>query len=324
VLKRIFLLTVLFFPFQQAFSAPEKSGWFNSVLSFDGLQRQFRYYLPKNRPSSVPMVVLLHGGKQNMDKLFRRFAGGSKEWLRLAEREKFILMVPNGINPRTQKSKGGKRNWNDCRIPTKSGVASNADDVGFMKALLDWSGHNLPLDAERIYLSGASNGGVMSYRLAAELPNKFAAVAVFIANRAEKGECQPATQAVPMMIVNSTKDPLMPWAGGEVKGGGGRVLSAKRSLDSWLKVNRVKRNSAEIIALPNINKQDGSRVIKTRYPAQSGGAEVWFYEMRGAGHVSPSIQHEVPKWIQRVLLGKQNKDIEGAVEAWRFFQRHAG
>ncbi|MDQ7074501.1 MAG: PHB depolymerase family esterase [Gammaproteobacteria bacterium] len=200
----------------------------------------------------------------------------------MAEDEKFILMVPNGVNARTQKSRGGSRNWNDCRIALKKGVASHADDVGFIKKLLIWSQNHLSINVQRIYLSGASNGGLMSYRLATELPDAFAAVAVFIANGAAQGECPQATQAV----------------------------------------NKVKRDLVERVPLLDLNKRDGSRVIKRLYPASKAGEEVWFYELRGAGHVIPSIEHEVPKWIQRALLGKQNKDMEGAAEAWRFFQRH--
>ncbi|MDQ7017136.1 MAG: PHB depolymerase family esterase [Gammaproteobacteria bacterium] len=319
---RIFLLVFLYLSLVSFSFASETHGWFNGVVQHDGLQRQFRYYLPKDLPDSAPLVILLHGGKRNMDKLFRRFSGGSKEWPLLAEDEKFILMVPNGVNARTQKARGGSRNWNDCRIALKKGMASDADDVGFIKKLLIWSQNHLSINVQRIYLSGASNGGLMSYRLATELPDAFAAVAVFIANGAAKGECLQATQAVPIMIVNATQDPLMPWAGGEVKGGGGRVLSAEATLEYWLKVNKVKRDLGERVSLPDLNKNDDSRVVKRLYPASKAGEEVWFYALKGAGHVSPSIKHEVPKWIQRALLGKQNKDMEGAAEAWRFFQRH--
>ncbi|MCF6193388.1 MAG: hypothetical protein L3J46_03530, partial [Kangiellaceae bacterium] len=199
-----------------------EQGWHKSKFKHAGIIREYRYFIPSNYKESLPIVILLHGGTQSMKKLFSRKAGASKQWPILAEKENFVLLVPNGTNPKTLKGSGSKQNWNDCRIPEKGrryGVV--ADDVGFISELIDWSTKELLTDINQVFVTGASNSGMMSYRLAMELPEKIAAVAAFIANLPADSECKANNIPIPIMIFNGTKDPFMPWSGGELKGDGG-------------------------------------------------------------------------------------------------------
>jgi len=128
-----------------------------------------------------------------MRSIFRPNAGSTKEWMGLAKQEGCILLVPNGTNPETGDAYGDDQNWNDHRRDSAAGQTT-ADDAGFILALLDQITVQYPVDPEQIYVTGASNGGLMTYRLLIEAPDRFAAGAAFIANLRNSclvGDCEP-------------------------------------------------------------------------------------------------------------------------------------
>jgi polyhydroxybutyrate depolymerase len=298
--------------------AKPQSGWSNSQLSQGSLPRYFRYYVPKNLPERSPVVILLHGGTQSMHKVVAANSGGAQAWSELAEREKFLLIVPNGVDE-TGDPAGDRQNWNDCRADQ----ATTADDVGFMRELMNWADATYTVNNRRIYATGASNGGMMAYRLGMEMPDRIAAIAAFVANLPADSECKPKNQPIPTLIANGTADPIMPWAGGTVAPDSGRVLSSQATVDYWLRVNRSDRATAQRSRLPNLNRRDQSTIDETRYPASPGGAIVLFYQVNGGGHAMPSQQYELPRVIQRRLVGLQNQDLEGAEAAWAFFKQQS-
>ena len=298
-------------------------GWHAGSIRHDGLDRHFRYYLPDALPEKPPLVILLHGGTQSMTKIFRKHAGATRAWPRLADDADFILLTPNGTNTRTGNAKGNRQNWNDCRSTVSgSGAGSTADDVGFIERLIDSMASDFDVDRGRVYATGASNGGLMSYRLATESGGNIAAIAAFVANRPEQNECRQVATPVPVMIVNATGDRMMPWAGGEVMGGGGRVLSTQATLQYWLKRNRVLTDSAQSEQLPDLNRRDSSTVTRTSYKAKADGAEVLFYEVTGGGHNMPHPDYIVPRFLQRSIIGNQNRDFDSVRAAWEFLSRH--
>ena len=78
--------------------------------------------------------------------------GGIQE---LAEREGFIVVCPEGI----------ENNWNDGRVNERNRAhIEDIDDVGFLRALIQQLGMTHNVDPDRIYVTGASNGGMMSLR----------------------------------------------------------------------------------------------------------------------------------------------------------------
>lgn len=191
-----------------------KPGWEQFSLQSAGTERRVRVYTPKAPAKPAPVVVLLHGGTQGMTAIFRPNAGGTRAWPELAEREGFLLLVPNGTNARTGDPTGKNQNWNDLR-PPNSTYQPKADDVRFIGDLLDWAARTYTVDTTRIYVTGASNGGMMTYRLLVEIPEKFAAGVAFIASLpVDDSRLKQPSRPTPLMIVNGTKDPLVRWTGG--------------------------------------------------------------------------------------------------------------
>jgi polyhydroxybutyrate depolymerase len=296
-------------------------GWHESSIQHDGLTRYFRYYIPENIADRPALVLLLHGGTQSMRKIFRTRAGGTQEWQHLADEYGFLLLTPNGVNVKDGDTKGDRQNWNDCRVAMKGdNSSSTADDVGFVSDLLSWAVTHYHINESRIYSTGASNGGMMTLRLVTELGDKLAAAAVFIANQPVKTDCRQPVTPIPMLMMSGTDDPLMLWKGGKIRDRGPVMMSAPETLDFWLKVNQADKNRVSTVQLPDIDPEDDSMIFKSVYPAKPGGQPLWFYKVVGGGHTMPSVKHKVP-FLAHFLVGNQNRDLEGADEAWNFLRR---
>jgi polyhydroxybutyrate depolymerase len=106
------------------------------------------------------------------------------------------------------------------------------------------------------------------------------------------------------------------WAG--KKPAGGRPRPADESVKYWLAVNHID-TKPEVYEFPDVSKNDRSSVVRYRYANENGGPEVVLYEIRGGGHTEPS-RSEHYRRLNKLIVGKQNYDIEMAEEIWGFFQ----
>ena len=150
-------------------------------------------------------------------------------------------MLPDGTN----------RAWNDGR-PRDTLLLrkpqEGIDDVRFLVQLVELLIADGTADKRHIFVTGASNGGMMTYRLLCERANLFAAGAAVIANLSTElaASCKPAGGR-PMLIMNGTADSLVPWAGGPITVLGqrrGTVVSAPATFDFWQKANGCKGAAA--------------------------------------------------------------------------------
>jgi polyhydroxybutyrate depolymerase len=201
-------------------------------------------------------------------------------------------------------------------------VASTADDVGFLRAAVEWSAARWPVDPERVFVTGASNGGMMAYRLAMEAPDMIAAAAAIIANLPDPSECGGPYRAMPILIMNGTADPLMPWEGGCIGRSGcdrGTVLSTAETVSFWIDVDRAG-TEPECRDLPDTDPGDGSTVTVCTHGGGVAGTEVVLYRVDGGGHAPPGPD-ELPFWYS-LIVGPKNHDISAPDEIWPFFERH--
>lgn len=308
-------LVVLFSPIAQA------QGWQESSITVGGVERWYRVYVPDALPRHAPLLLSLHGGGGSMHAIDKGSAHG---WVGLAEREKFLLVVPNGTNGNTGDAHGRRQNWNDLRSnPAES--QSRADDVGFVRALLDRIEADHASDTSRVYVTGNSNGGLMTYRLLIEMPERFAAAAVFIANLPVEAKLlRPSARPVPLMIWSGTGDRLMKYNGGEIPGGRGWVRSVPETVAWWVQANRADASKAQTVVLPDVDPDDGCRIHGTRYPALADGAPVLFYLAEGGGHTMPTRSETSSEGgsIYRMLVGRTCRDVDGAEIAWEFMAVH--
>jgi len=288
------------------------------TLSFHGKARTYAVYVPDSLALPAPLVLLLHGGGGSVEGAWAQEAG--RTWRRLADAHGFVLALPQG---RPDPSNPEAHHWNDCRTGIANRqAASLLDDVGFIDALIDALDDQHGLDLRRVYATGASNGGMMSYRLAFELGGRLAAIGAVIANLPAPSECGVPTTPIPVLMMNGTQDPLMPHEGGCVASrrcDRGRVLSTQETVEVWVALNGASP-IPQIEPLPDRDKRDGSAVTRLNYPNVTG-PEVVLYRVDGGGHTVPGNER-VP-FGRRLVVGLKNRDIDGPVEIWRFFARHA-
>lgn len=290
------------------------------TLIHDGNSRIFGFHVPQtaNR-GTAPLVFLLHGGGGGAEQIFGTEFGRS--WREIADENGLLLILPQG---REDLSSTGNHHWNDCRTGIQNpDVATDLDDVGFITTLIDLADERFGIDRTRVFATGASNGGMMSFRLAFEASEQFTAIGALIANIPDPSECSLPTTPISVLIMNGTEDPLVPYDGGCVANAScrrGFVTSTAQSVDFWVQFNATSR-TAVVEDLPNIVANDSSTVTTFRYSGGLHGTEVLLYRVDGGGHTVPG---EEPIGVARLLAsGPKNRDINGATETWKFFQQHA-
>lgn len=131
-------------------SGPAVSGTTEQVLEHDDRTRHYRVYRPAALPARPPLVVVLHGGLGTGEQAQRAYG-----WDALADAGGFVVAYPDGLD----------RAWNAggcCGNPARTGV----DDVGFLTRMIDELVRTVPIDRDRIYLTGMSNGAMMAYSMA--------------------------------------------------------------------------------------------------------------------------------------------------------------
>ncbi len=297
---------------------PPRQGLFFHRLVVDGLPRRYAIYIPPGLGTDPrPLVLELHGGGIYIEDLTGRSGHKTpyKLWMRIADREKFLLVYPEGW-----KGPLGRPTWHDGR--SNATVYSKADDVKFLSLLVEVTAHLHPVDRHRVYLSGTSNGGLMALRMAVERWNLFAAVAVVGAAMPDKPSCGPPKHPVPVLFMNGTADRHMPYKGGLVSWppnpAHGSVFSTPESVRIWRLVDGTASRPA-VKKFPDLDPKDGSRVIRYTYSGGIQGTQVVLYKVEGGGHSAPSIRERYSRLFE-FFFGRQNHDIEMTREVWSFFK----
>jgi polyhydroxybutyrate depolymerase len=285
-------------------------------IAHAGLKRSSLVHVPPQASAGkpLPVVIDLHGGGGNAENQKKYSAMDS-----LADREGFIVLYPNGYG------KLGERllTWNagGCCGPA---MKDNIDDVGFLLDLVDTLSRRLPIDSARVYATGLSNGAMMAYRLAAEAPQRIAAIAPV----AGAGYAAPShsKRAVPVMHIHSVDDPRALYRGGE---GPPFPMTSNRVthepvedvLARWIAADGCAPTPVETRSIAGAagTLDAGQTARRLEWSPCRDGAEIVQWKLTGAGHVWPGgDRHFLEK-----TLGPGTSIIDANAEMWRFFQRHA-
>lgn len=276
------------------------------VLQVGARTRTYRIYVPARLAQSAPVVLLLHGGGGSGSSQELVTRGGFD---RIADREGLIVLYPDGVG----------RNWNDGRSGVNSqAFKENVDDVGFLTALVEKIGGRFAIDRQRVFVTGMSNGGFMSFRLACEAADTFRAAAPVVAGLSvDLGpRCRPQ-RPVSIAILNGTDDPLVPWNGGYVTALGikrGQTWSALKTYEQWIELDACKVRFDE----PEIDKivDDETSLVRHRAVNCAAASEVRLYEIRGGGHTWP----RGAKYLGESIVGRITQEFDANEEIWSFFR----
>ena len=251
-----------------------------------------------------PLVLAFHGGGVNAETMIY-FSGLSEK----ADEAGFIVVYPDGTGrvPRARTWNAG----NCCGHALHHGI----DDVAFVRALLDELERTVAIDPRRVYATGMSNGAMMSYRLASELADRFAAIAP-VAGPMAIDQCQPS-RPVSVIHFHGTADEYTPYQGG--KGPRSQSQTAFHSVDytigAWVAANGCS-SEPTITHLP-ARAVDGTSVVQRVYGPGREGAEVVLYTIDGGGHTWPGRASIFQ------TLGPSTRQIDANELMWEFFKKHA-
>lgn len=262
------------------------------TMMFDGESRSYRIYIPAIYDSSkpVPLVMALHGLGDNAN----NFQGvGFND---IADTANFIAVYPNAL---PDPLLGGSA-WNTGIYP-----GNNYDDVGFLNALLDSIKAAYSIDTNRIYCTGFSLGGFMTYRLACELGERFAAVASVAGSLPAPSiaSCYPG-EVMPVLHIHGTSDQTIPYNFGNIYAVVTN-LGADSTTRYW-----AGHNDCDFAAVRDSvanTKSDGLTFEKFSYSGCGRSSEVILFKANGMAHTWPY---------------SPANDIDAASEIWSFFSRH--
>ncbi|WP_035993968.1 PHB depolymerase family esterase [Bradyrhizobium sp. WSM1253] len=278
------------------------------TIDIDGVKRSYAVQVPAKR--LVPLVVVLHGKTQRGADMMTRTA-----WPQVAKREGFAVVFPDGLN----------HAWVDARTkagPALRGPRAGTDDVAFIAKLVEKLVANGTADPRRVYVTGISNGGAMAMTLVCARADLFAAGASVSMNLTDEAAvtCHPS-RPLPMLLMNGTADPLVPYEGGRGSSyyAADGFWSTDETLAFWRKLNGCEIDDSDMTDLPDRAPADQSTVtrISSRCPE---GHEVVLYRINQGGHRMPGFSPDArfPK-VATSLLGTQNGDIDAAETIWTFF-----
>jgi polyhydroxybutyrate depolymerase len=263
--------------------------------------RSYVVRAPTLQPNSrVPLVIVLHGGGGNAANAEKMTGFTDK-----ARKENFIVVYPEGSG----RLRRGLLTWNAGHCCGYA-MENKVDDVAFINALIDDLSERYPIDDKRIYVTGMSNGAMMSHRLGIELSHRIAAIAPVVGT--VFGDERKPAQPVAALMINGLLDDNVPFAGGA---GGGRGkdtwdgVPAKPTLDQgmfWAKANGCATEAT---------KQEFGQQIKYRYKCPAG-RDVELIALKDNGHAWPGGE----KGSRRG--DKPSESLNATDVIWEFFKTH--
>jgi polyhydroxybutyrate depolymerase len=279
-------------PLCAQFGGPAES---RRTMAVGGVHRAYLLHLPVSHQPGQSMALLLvfHGGGGTASNIAEHTG-----LTPAATSRGYAVIYPDGLNG----------HWSDGRA-----ARAGADDVGFVRALLDSLKRELAVDPRRVFATGFSNGAGMAFRLACDLPGTFAAIAPVAGGLPVELESRCAAAApVSLLMFQGTRDRLMPYDGGDLSLRRGRILSASATAGLFARANGCGPTPA-VTAEPD-SVADGTRARRSSWADCRTGRAVVLYTIDGGGHTWPGGP---PVGRRRV-----SRDLHATSIMLDFFDRH--
>lgn len=294
--------------------APEQIGVLaDARINVQGISRLYTYYVPSTYTpgDKLPLMITLHGRAFNAAQQLE-----DSKFEELAEREGFLLIAPNCVtidNDGNAVSEG----YSFRDLPGVSALnirwnvgyplhnTHQVDDVAYISTLIDYFAEQFGIDTGRVYLSGMSNGGLMSMHLATAMGDKIAGVGSV--GGAIWYEHMKSGISGPMKIVmiHGDQDPTSP-----IGGAAGVTPSIWEAAD-WFNEQFGVMADAVVTQLPQTAEGDETKVIRHEWP-EKDGSQVVIYEVQGGGHTWPGGTQYFPE----EKIGKLCKHCSASELIW--------
>ncbi|MBK0401247.1 hypothetical protein H0I76_18780 [Limibaculum sp. M0105] len=242
--------------------------------------------------ANAPLLVVLHGPEGSAARLrhLAAFRLGAEGW---------SIAWPDA----------GPRGWMYPAI----------DQAGRLETLINRLAASALVDPERVVVAGFSDGGQLALTLACNRPDLLAGAAAVMASLPAGAGCEGG-QPVPILMMHSTTDPVLPFAGGAVSRpaglpGGIRLASPVMAADETaaLIAHRNRCGAAREVGIPDLAPDDGTRAIARVY--EGCAAPVSQFVIDGGGHAWPGTRLATGA---EAALGTPARDVSATLEIEAF------
>lgn len=288
MMNKFYLLLVCLFSIISAYGQET----LQETLMHNGELREYTLYVPASYDgnSEVPLLFNFHGYTSNAGQ--QMFYGN---FLGLSDTHGFIVVHPQGLL-----DANGITHFN-------AEWQSDVDDIGYASALIDHLASEYSIDLSRVYSTGMSNGGFMSYTLACRLSDRFAAIASVTGTMVvpQLGNCT-AERPMPVMQIHGTEDETVPYEGFDWMAPIDDVIAY------WVEHNNCDTIPV-ITDMPDTNTNDGSTVTRYVYSNGDDNSSVELLQVTGGAHTWPGTGFNFPG---------TNQDINASALIWEFFSKY--
>jgi len=226
-----------------------KPGDYSFTIDHAGLARSYLVHVPRSYDPAkpTPLLMAFHGGGGTM-----YFQADDENYGLISKSESagFIAVFPNGYS-RFPEGKLATWNAGTCCAQARD---RNIDDVGFVRAVIANLRRQLDIDARRIYATGMSNGGLLTYRLACELTDVFSAIAAVAATDNTRS-CSP-TRAIAVLEIHARNDDHVLFNGGAGAGAFrdeskvSDFRSVPETISRWTRQNGCNAPPVRVLEVP--------------------------------------------------------------------------
>ena len=285
------IVIIIIFIFHTIFSYSQQT--INGSIIHDGLQRDYILYIPAiySSETAAPLIFNFHGYGSNSTEqmLYGNF-------MPIADTAGFLVVHPMGTEDVL-----GTTHWN------VGWGSSEVDDVGFTSALIDSLALDYNLDFDKIYSTGMSNGGFMSYTLACDLSSRIAAIASVTGSMTinQPSSCN-CDHPMPIMEIHGTADATVPYDGYYL------FEPIEDVLNYWIDFNNCDTDPT-VTEIPDTDPNDGCTAEHYLWSNGDNGVVVEHYKIIDGGHTWPGSDYDI---------GVTNHDMNASIEIWKFFSKY--
>lgn len=260
----------------------------NETITIGPDNRSYIKYLPTafdQNTESLPVVFILHG----LGDVASNMAGVGTN--NIADTARFIAIYPQGVQ-----NSYGSNAWNNGTL-----LSSTVDDVAFIDALITEMILSHNADPSRIYVTGFSMGGIMSYHLACNLNDRIAAIASMSGtmSTSDISSCVPSYKT-PVMHLHGTADGTVPYDSGALPS----LSLVPETMAFWEGVHTCG-TTPDSTQIPN-TANDGLTVDRFAWTGCTPSESLELWRINGGDHI---------------YFYEPVNDFTEANEIWRFFYR---
>lgn len=206
--------------------------------------RKMLVYAPSGVEPNSPLLLSLHGLNQDIN-----YQQNQTKWEVVAKEHGFVLVYPGGIN----------NSWD----------ISGTRDTDFILAIIDEMHKRFGIDRERVYLSGFSMGGMMTYHAATRIADKIAAFAP-VSGYLMGGPNTNSSRPIPIIHVHGTTDDVVTYTG------------VQRCMDAWIQRNNCPTTAQ--VTKPYPESKISSNGTKYYWGPGTDSVEIVLLSLAGVGH----------------------------------------